>query len=202
VVALLVSEFRESRVGVWIAKPLASTGFVALALANHASATAYGRWVLAALCLCWLGDVLLIPRERPVCFQAGILSFLLGHAAFAWAFAPLNESLGVAVAAAIVLAPTALLVLRWLQPHVPADFRLPVYAYIAVITLMMISAVGAGFHSASLFVVLGAGMFYLSDLSVARDRFVDPSFWNGAWGLPLYFGGQLLLASSPLQVAA
>ena len=42
----------------------------------------------------------------------------------------------------------------------------------------------------------GAAMFCVSDLSVARDRFVSPGFVNGAWGLPLYFGGQLLLAAS------
>jgi hypothetical protein len=29
---------------------------------------------------------------------------------------------------------------------------------------------------------------------VARDRFVAPGFVNRAWGLPLYFGAQLLFA--------
>jgi hypothetical protein len=36
----------------------------------------------------------------------------------------------------------------------------------------------------------------LSDLSVARDRFVAPGFVNRAWGLPTYFAAQLLLAAS------
>jgi hypothetical protein len=39
-------------------------------------------------------------------------------------------------------------------------------------------------------------MFYASDLSVARDRFVVFRFSNRAWGLPLYFGAQLILAST------
>ena len=43
---------------------------------------------------------------------------------------------------------------------------------------------------------LGAVLFYLSDIMVARDRFVAPGFANRLVGLPLYFGGQLLLAWS------
>jgi len=42
----------------------------------------------------------------------------------------------------------------------------------------------------------GAVTFYVSDLSVARDRFLAPGFVNRLWGLPLYYGAQLLLAGS------
>ena len=42
----------------------------------------------------------------------------------------------------------------------------------------------------------GALAFYLSDLSVARDRFVRPAFVNRAWGLPLYYGAQFVLAAT------
>ena len=37
-------------------------------------------------------------------------------------------------------------------------------------------------------------MFVVSDLAVARDNFVTPGFTNRLSGLPLYYGGQLLLA--------
>ena len=42
----------------------------------------------------------------------------------------------------------------------------------------------------------GAFAFYVSDLAVARERFVSSSFLNRAWGLPLYYGAQILLAAS------
>ena len=42
----------------------------------------------------------------------------------------------------------------------------------------------------------GALAFAISDLAVARERFVTPSFVNGAWGLPLYFAAQLTLAGT------
>ena len=101
--------------------------------------------------------------------------------------------------------PRALLpvvaVLRWLRPHLPADMRIPVYAYITVISTMVVFAVATWAHNpglsgerASAVIVAGALLFYLSDLAVARDRFVAPSFWNRAWGLPFYYGGQIVLA--------
>ena len=85
VALLLAAEWRDERRsdrrGVWLFKPLASTGFVAIALSAGALDSIYGRWVLAALALSWLGDVLLIPRSKSI-FLAGIGSFLLGHVAF------------------------------------------------------------------------------------------------------------------------
>ena len=43
-------------------------------------------------------------------------------------------------------------------------------------------------------ILVGAVMFYLSDLSVARERFVRSGFVNRIWGLPAYYVAQLILA--------
>jgi uncharacterized membrane protein YhhN len=40
----------------------------------------------------------------------------------------------------------------------------------------------------------GAVLFFASDLAVARDKLVAPSFTNHAWGVPAYYAGQLLIA--------
>jgi uncharacterized membrane protein YhhN len=66
----------------------------------------------------------------------------------------------------------------------------PVIAYCVVISAMLWLAVGVG----RIEVTLGAVLFYLSDLAVARDRFVAPAFVNRLVGLPLYYGAQVLLA--------
>jgi hypothetical protein len=50
-------------------------------------------------------------------------------------------------------------------------------------------------------VALGALAFAASDVSVARDRFVQHDFFNRAWGLPLYYAAQLMLALSPGLIA-
>jgi hypothetical protein len=45
-------------------------------------------------------------------------------------------------------------------------------------------------------ILAGAVSFYISDLFVARDRFLKDAFFNRLVGLPLYYLGQFLLAFS------
>ncbi len=194
--ALLASEYRDWRPGVWLAKPLAATGFVAAALALGALDDGYGRWVLAGLVLSWAGDVLLIPRESPRAFRAGLVSFLLGHVAYAVAFAVRGLDTGAAAIAGAAVLISSGLAHRYLRPHLPGDMRVPVLAYLLVISSMVICAGGTFGHAGGAAILVGALAFYASDLAVARQRFVARSFVNKAWGLPLYFGAQLLLASS------
>ena len=61
---------------------------------------------------------------------------------------------------------------------------------------MVVLAVGTFGADARAAIPIGALAFYVSDLAVARQRFVSRTFWNKVWGLPLYFGGQLILAST------
>ena len=199
VVGLLVSEYLENEPGKWITKPLASTGFIGAAWMAGAWESPYGRGVLLALGLCWLGDVLLIPVKKPGIFKAGIFSFLLGHIAFAVAFIirGLNGTYcGVAV---ILLILPARIILRWLSPSLPAEMRLPVYAYILVISVMVALAAGTLGNNPTLLIPLGAVLFFCSDLSVARDRFITPDFINRFWGLPMYYAAQLIFAATVIS---
>jgi uncharacterized membrane protein YhhN len=195
VALLLHAEYRASRAGIWTWKPIASTGFVATALAGGALSTTYGTWVVAALVLSWWGDVLLIPRARTA-FLLGIASFLFGHLAFAGGFLTRGVApLSFIVTAAILVLP-ARQVLRWLAPHVPDELRIAVRAYVVVICTMVACAVGTYALAGGASLLTGALMFFVSDLAVARERFIDHGFVNKTWGLPLYYGGQLLLAVS------
>jgi uncharacterized membrane protein YhhN len=195
VLVLLWSEKVGWQWGRPLFKPPASVGFVICALFAGANSTPYGRWVLAGLVLCLLGDLFLLSRARRP-FKAGLFSFLLGHLGYAVAFVVRGvDGLWVATAAVILVA-IALPVGRWLLPHLSAAMRSPVLAYIAVISLM--AALGAGAFGASREPILLAApaAFYLSDLAVARDRFVQRTFVNRLWGLPLYYTAQLLFAMS------
>lgn len=194
VAALLVAEYRASRLGVWLAKPAAAACFVAAALAFGALESPYGRVLLAGLVLSLCGDVLLIPHALPRVFQAGVAAFGLAHVAYGVAFVLRFESALLAALCALVAALVLLRVFRWLRPHLPADMVIPVYAYMGVISAMLVAAAGAA--PASVAILIGAAMFYVSDLAVARDRFVSSGFANRAWGLPLYFAAQLVLAST------
>jgi len=192
---LLAAEWRGSRAVRWAAKPLASAGFLAAALSAGALGSGYGRTVLVALVLCFAGDVLLIPRAR-ASFLAGLVAFLLGHLAFAAAFAGRGQDAAWLGAAALAVLPAAAAALRWLGPHVEPAMRVPVRAYVAVISVMVLLAAGAVGAAGRPVILAGALCFYVSDLAVARERFVASTPWNRMWGLPLYYGAQLLLAAS------
>lgn len=193
---LLIAEWQDSRVGIWVMKPLAAAGYVALALAFGALDSTYGLLILTGLGLSFLGDVFLIPEDSPGVFRAGILAFLLGHVAYTVAFAQRGLDAAASLVAAVVVIAIAAGVLRWLRPYVGADMRIPVYAYVLVISTMVVFAVGTSVAGLRPDILVGALLFYLSDLAVARDRFVSPGFGNRAWGLPFYFFGQLVLAAS------
>ncbi len=198
-IALLLAQRAEHRAAIWVAKPLASSGFVAVALAAGAfqkigAGDFYALALLAGLVLAWWGDVLLIPRDRPGVFRGGLLAFLLGHVAYGVAFASLGIDWRTAAAAALLLLAPALVVLRWLKTRVPRDLIGPVRAYVFVISTMLVLAIGAVARGADPLIALGAALFYVSDLAVARDRFIAPGFINAAWGLPCYYAGQLVLA--------
>ncbi len=200
VAGLLVAERRGSQQGLWLTKPVASAAFIWLGLESGALESTYGRWVLAGLALCMAGDVLLIPRDRPAVFRAGVLAFLLGHVAYSAAF--LTRPLGVAGLAVggALLVVVVWSVLRWLGRTLPRDMVLSVRTYMVVIGLMSTLACGVTEAGGPWQVAVGALAFTASDVSVARDRFVKHEFLNRAWGLPLYFGAQLLIAATPALV--
>jgi len=179
----------------WLFKPLASLGFVALALLDGAPASPYGQIMVAGLVLAALGDVLLIPEDRRY-FLAGLVSFLLGHVAYAVAFGVRGLD-GVAVAGvAVALGLAGVPIVRWLWPHVDGPMKGPVAAYMLVISAMVALAAGTVAAHGDPWIVVGAAGFYLSDLAVAQQRFVRASFATRAWGLPLYYAAQVVLAAT------
>jgi uncharacterized membrane protein YhhN len=180
----LWADARGRRLPRAVGKALASAAFLLLA-AERAAPDRYGLLVLLALAFSAAGDLCLLGRAKPT-FLAGVALFLAAHVAYAFAFLPRSRPPPVA---AVALAAAGALVVRWLWPHL-GTLRAPVLAYAAAITAMLVLALGVPDRR----VQLGAVLFYVSDLAVARDRFVAPGFWNHLVGLPPYYAAQLLLA--------
>jgi uncharacterized membrane protein YhhN len=195
VLGLLVAEARQARRWMWVTKPVASVAFVAVALARGAWGSTFGQLVLAALVLSVLGDVLLIPRRKDT-FLAGLVAFLLGHVAYCAAFVACGLDGAVAGMTAVAALAVSGGVGAWLLRRVEPKMKGPVVAYMAVLSTMVVLAAGARAAGAPLLLPVAAVMFYASDLAVALDRFVGHSFTNKLWGLPLYYGAQLLFALS------
>jgi uncharacterized membrane protein YhhN len=176
------------------AKMAASTGFLTTALAAGALRTPYGRLIFAALALCWWGDYFL-TRSREIDFLLGLGAFLLGHLGFAGAFLLHGVNPRWSIAAGLATLPAALLVYAWLEAQL-GSMMLPVCAYIAIISLMLALAIGTRGRNATPLILVGAALFYASDLFVARQKFSVHSPWNPLIGLPLYYAAQLCLALS------
>jgi uncharacterized membrane protein YhhN len=193
--ALVVAESRHQRVARLFSKIAASTAFVLLALSLHAAASPYGRLVLLALALCWIGDAFLLS-ERSLYFLCGLASFLLAHVAFSVAFVTGAISTGALLAGSIVAFALGAIILYWLWGRLDTPYKVSVTAYVATIAVMGTTAVAHGAASQSWLGAAGAVAFAASDISVARDRFFGSSFLNKAWGLPLYYAAQLLLTWS------
>ena len=192
---LLIADARDRGRAAFACKALASTSFVLLALELGAvEQGAFGRFVLAGLVLAAAGDVALaLPGSRA--FLVGLVSFLFGHVAYVAACATVTGPAKWLSLTSLAPALATLAAYLVLAPRL-GSLRGPVIAYMVAITVMVVAALGvrrAGFvHGDCL--VAGALLFYASDLSVARDRFVERAFVNRAWGLPAYYAGQVLMA--------
>ncbi len=195
---LLIAEYNGISRLKWAAKPAASLLFVLLALASGASESGYGVFILAGLVFCLIGDVFLIPDSKKS-FLAGMAAFGLGHSAYIAAFLTNAADVsGLFVLAATAMALLSAGALRWLWPKLGA-LKWPVAGYSAIIAVMASTSVLAAppLRPAPYWpAIIGAFAFAISDLAVARDQFIARNFFNRLWGLPLYYGGQLLLAAS------
>ena len=154
---------------------------------------------LSALVLSLIGDALLVPKGHKRVFQFGLVSFLLAHVVYVPAFIVRGVDWRVVGVVGVVMIVPLLLVMRWLRTHVQGGMWPAVAAYVVVISVMFSVAAGAVAFGATSSVgvtpavLIGALCFWLSDISVARERFVARSFVNRLFGIPLYFYAQLAL---------
>jgi len=186
------------------AKLLASFAFVMLGLeALELGLSPYAEFaaaILVGLVLGAIGDAALLGHGKRW-FLAGLVAFLCGHIAYVVAVSfVLPPSAWLADAGLLAALPVsvggAALVHLW--PKL-GSMKIPVILYVITIATMVIAAIAVARGTTlpephrHLFVT-GAALFFVSDLAVARDRFVARTFANKAWGLPAYYAGQLLIA--------
>ncbi len=197
--ALLVAEKRKSVPLILTFKTPLSILFVAAALIQPHAVEPYYQWVLAGLVLGLIGDVCLAMKGNKA-FRAGLVAFLLGHVLYVVAFAGLTRPSDWLALGHLLILGVSLGVFWWLRPHLGA-MMIPVGLYVLVISLMLAAAWVAFLNpdlkaTGAWALLVGACCFYLSDLFVARQRFVRSQFVNRLLGLPLYYGGQFCIAFS------
>ncbi|MDZ7698966.1 MAG: lysoplasmalogenase [Deltaproteobacteria bacterium] len=133
-------------------------------------------------------------------FLPGLIFFLTGHVFYVIAFFNLSSlNSGTLMGAMIFILISGGVYIR-LMPYL-GSMKRSVLAYVVIITFMVSGAstvLGDSLQplNARLLVFSGALFFYLSDVFVARNRFIKKEAFNRIVGLPLYYAGQFLLAFS------
>lgn len=177
----------------YVCKPLVLVLLIAVAVTLHPAVSGRREWFLAGLAFSLAGDVLLmLPYDL---FVAGLASFLAGHVCY---IAGLTRHGGsgstvalVALAVAVVATVPASRILPAVKRGSPALLA-PVAAYMVVISAMVATAAATGVVLAA----CGAILFWVSDASIAWDRFVRPWSWARTWIMVTYHVGQAALVLS------
>lgn len=198
---LMYAEYRELMKLRRIAKLVASTSFVVIG-ARAFGGGPFQTAMVIGLVFGALGDLALLGKGTRW-FLIGLIAFLAGHIAYIVGLAQLESPLYWFIYAGrygTLALVCGTLALSWLWPNLGA-FKIPVVVYVLAIVIMLFGAFAAYTTGAlpdpqRTYLALGAALFFVSDLAVARERFIARGFTNKLWGLPAYFVAQLLIASS------
>ncbi len=209
---MFYSEFKKQLWIEYIFKPVASMGFILIAIAPFLEHQPYAwlnsqlhQYLLIALILSFIGDMFLLGRSQWA-FLVGLISFWLAHA-----FYFISLYLGVEYANSIDILYEFLSLLffcivgvyilsfgifYYISEFVPKTLRVPAFSYVCLIALMFSGCIAFAFSlpSKPWITVMAGGLFWISDLSVARERFMNGGFWNRVWGLSFYYIAQALFA--------
>lgn len=158
-------------------------------LTGGALGFAYGRFILVGLIAFCCGDILGAPY-----FLTGLVTFCLGHLAYVCAFTAKGIVWKRLMAALVPVVILVVIILRWLLPHVepPAEI-LAVCAYSVVISVMLLAAFGASEGPVGRLILAAAVIVYVSDIFLARWKYVDLGAINGHFCYPLYYSACLIL---------
>lgn len=185
-------------------QPMAGTGFKTGSTALLAAAGTMAQapeLIITGIALGAIGDFALSRPGTPA-FLAGMAVFAAGHLAYTWAFWTRAADLGFTAptpnqwAALAVLAALVLGLGLWLSSRA-GDLRLPVLGYAVIIGAMAATVLILPPNAGRKDILLGAGLFLLSDALLALRMFVvtapKPRLALGLAVWPTYWMGQALI---------
>lgn len=178
----------------FVFKPLATLGVIAYAWPRGADQPVVRRWVLVGLLASLLGDVALLWPQAG--FLPGLVSFLLAHLAYGWAFTRVRR-FGAALLPFGVYIVIAGAILAGLWPGVPVVLRGPVVAYVGALAAMAAQAAVLWRTGAprGAVLALGGALFVASDALLATNKFAGPLPLASLWILTTYWSAQWCIAS-------
>lgn len=185
---------------IYIFKPISTLTVIAIALLSFlepARNLTYAVGVLVGLWLSFGGDMALMFQENRRAFTVGLGLFLLAHLAYAVIFTWLGRFSAWDILWALVLAAIGVGFYTLIRPNL-GKMQVPVIAYIGVISVMVSRALSTlvspvfSVGQAGM-IVVGAVLFYISDIILAASRFWKPWKYHRV-SLAFYYSGQMLMA--------
>jgi uncharacterized membrane protein YhhN len=174
-----------------VTKPLTT---ILLLLIVGRPTSRFSELVCVGLVASVAGDAVLLGAG-PTPFMIGLGFFLIAHLAYVAAFATVGVWSAAAWAGLGVVVVATPVLIRVLWPRV-GSLRGPVLAYAAALSAMVVAAfstLGGALPDAAL-AALGAVLFYVSDASLAVNRFVRPIRYASLLSVGVYWLGQLGIA--------
>lgn len=209
-----VAVWYDHRPGILITKPLMMLSLIVWEffygnlpqlVANPA--TRPMLWFFVGLVFCTIGDIFLMFREKH--FLKGLVAFLTGHIFYVVGFGtliPLGVPWAYALGFAVLVIASGVLIYRKLYAGMLANDKkkmvLPVGFYTLVISCMLFSAIMTyplWQSSWSLVVILGALLFYISDVINAWAEFVAPIKRHRFKIMTTYYLAELFIALASLS---
>jgi uncharacterized membrane protein YhhN len=200
VTLLIRAEILKIKKQIYIFKPISTLLVIAIAVLSfgepHFNPT-YSWGVLIGLLFSFGGDMALMFQERRKPFIIGLGLFLTAHIVYTVVFFMLGQRSWVDFVSGLVLLAAGVGFFHLIRAGLDS-MKVPVIAYIVIISLMVMQAISAftspDFSQQQAWMVsMGAVLFYISDIILAATRFWHP--WKyGRISLGFYFAGQLLIA--------
>lgn len=176
-----------------VTKPAATVLMFAVVVASSNVAPGVRFWFGAAMLLCLIGDVALLPIVDQ--FLVGLGAFLLGHLCFLVGAVKMGIGTGWLVVGVVgglaAVGAVGSRILGSVKTNQP-KMLVPVSAYLGVIGLMAAALVGTGRSWAA----FGAVSFVVSDSILGWNRFVRPVTWSPVAIMVTYHFALLGLALS------
>lgn len=166
------------------------------------------RLMQFGLLFSWFGDIaLMLDRDNPLLFIAGLSFFLIAHLGYAAAFAgsikrsgrPFSWAKAVGISAAFGVFTG---IFFFQMKDGLEEMFVPVLAYTVVITIMgILSALrhGHAYDHDFKWILIGAVLFILSDCVIAWNKFVVDFPHDQVLNMSLYLSGQFLLAFGTIR---
>lgn len=193
---LLFSETFESRVLIYVFKPLTMFFIISIALIRmKGNRSFYGCFVLLGLLFSLMGDVLLMLPSN--LFLPGLVSFLIAHVFYILAFSK-GQNLRLQNLSWWPFLLFGVLIVGFMMPSL-GEMTIPVLAYMIVILTMGWRAYERWSQRKTVeakWALIGAILFIVSDTALGINRFRLPFELATLVVLGTYFPAQWLIALS------